>query len=188
MPTEILKPTSYTLTGGGTCQNPEHAYDGAEGGEDTTYNRLGVSDNNADPTIEYHTWASPGQTHTARRLYIRRSGTGNTDDTWGIHYSTDGGLSYTDIETGLINPAKGNTAVVNIDTGLNLANLKVKISTVKNKGPDGGYADIWDVWLEGDYEAVVYPYHRYTLKSTTHSGRRGYDEVTGHRRGFWPTP
>jgi len=32
-----------------------------------------------------------------------------------------------------------------------------------------------------------YPYHRYTLKAGG-SGRRGFDETTGHRRGFWPAP
>lgn len=32
-----------------------------------------------------------------------------------------------------------------------------------------------------------YPYHRRTLKGTgPYSGRRGFDETTGHRRGFWP--
>lgn len=33
----------------------------------------------------------------------------------------------------------------------------------------------------------TYPYHRRTLKGTgPYSGRRGFDEITGHRRGFWP--
>lgn len=33
----------------------------------------------------------------------------------------------------------------------------------------------------------VYPYRRRTLKGTgPYSGRRGFDETTGHRRGFWP--
>lgn len=33
-----------------------------------------------------------------------------------------------------------------------------------------------------------YPYHRRTLKGVgqPYSGRRGFDETTGHRRGFWP--
>lgn len=35
--------------------------------------------------------------------------------------------------------------------------------------------------------ALVYPFHRRTLKEPAHSGRRGFDEITGHRRGFWPT-
>ena len=146
---EILKPTAYTFSSGKTNDNPEYAYDGSSGGEDTTYNRLGVGDNNDDPTIEYHTWQSPGQTHTARKLYIRRSGAGNTDDTWGIYYSTNGGTSYTAIETGLTNPVKRNTEAVTIDTGLDLSNLWIKISTSKSGEPDGGFADIWDVWLEG---------------------------------------
>ena len=149
---EILKPTAYTfhmVSGNKTNDNPEYAYDGSSGGEDTNYNRLGVSDNNNDPTIEYHTWQSPDETHTARKLYIRRSGTGNTNDTWGIYYSTNGGTSYTAIETGLTNPAKGNTEAVTIDIGLDLSNLQVKISTSKSAEPDGGFADIWDVWLEG---------------------------------------
>lgn len=34
--------------------------------------------------------------------------------------------------------------------------------------------------------APLYPMHRRTLKEPAHSGRRGFDEVTGHRRGFWP--
>jgi len=149
--TEILKPTTYTFCDIGTNNTPGSAYDGTTGGEDTTYNRLGVSDNNRETTMEYHTWQSPSYTHTARRLYIRRSGTGNSNDIWGIHYSTNGGSNYTAIETGLTNPAKGNTTAVTIDTGLDLSNLRVKISTLKSGGPDYGYADIWDVWLEGDY-------------------------------------
>jgi len=149
--TEIVKPTTHTFSESGTNNSPQYAYDGTTGGEDTTYNRLGVGDNNGDPTMEYHTWQSPSYTHTARRLYIRRSGAGNTNDTWGIYYSTNGGSSYTAIETGLINPAKGDTTAVTIDTGLGLSNLWVKISTLKSAGPDGGFADIWDIWLEGDY-------------------------------------
>lgn len=149
--TEILKPATHTISGPGTITNPQYAYDGTTGSEDTTYNRIGVSANKADPTIEYHAWQSPSYAHTARRLYIRRSGTGNTNDTWGIHYSTDGGQNYTAIETGLINPDKGNTTAVTIDTGLDLSNLWIKISTSKAGGPDNGFADIWDVWLEGDY-------------------------------------
>ena len=35
-------------------------------------------------------------------------------------------------------------------------------------------------------EVSGYPYRRHTLKEPGHSGRRGYDETTGHRRGFWP--
>ncbi len=151
--TETLKPAAYTHCGKGTNTSPEYAYDGTTGGEDTTYNRLTVGASNEDPTMEYHTWQTPAYGHTARRLYIRRSGTGNTDDPWGIHYSTDGGSNYTPIETGLTNPAKGNTTAVTIDTGLTLSNLWVKIETFKAAGPDGGFADIWDVWLEGDYSA-----------------------------------
>jgi len=127
--TEILKPAAYTHCGKGTNTSPEYAYDGTTGGEDTTYNRLTVGASNSDPTMEYHTWQTPSQTHTARRLYIRRSGTGNTNDPWGIHYSTDGGNNYTPIETGLTNPAKGNTTAVTIDIGLNLSNLWLKLTS-----------------------------------------------------------
>ncbi len=150
---ETLKPTAYTFSSNGTNVNPGYAYDFGIGGEDTSYNRLGVGDNNSDPTIEYHTWQTPGNSHTARRLYIRRSGTGNSDDTWGIYYSTDGGSSYSAIETGLTDPTKGN-ATIYIDSGLDLSNLQVKIVTTLSGGSDGGYADIWDVWLEGDYTDI----------------------------------
>jgi len=85
----------------------------------------------------------------ARRLYVRRSGSGNIDDNWGIYYSTNGGASYTAIETGLINPADGNTPVVTVDTELDLSNLRVKIATAKVNDDDAGVAHIWDVWLEG---------------------------------------
>lgn len=148
---EILKPTSYTNSQKGINQNPEYAYDGSGGGESTTYNNIGVSSNNGDPTITYHTWQNPTETHTARRLYIQRSGSGNSNDTWGIYYSTNGGSGYTPIETGLTNPSLGNTTAVTIDTGLDLSNLVVKIATLKSAGPDNGYAEIYDVWLEGDY-------------------------------------
>lgn len=152
--TEILKPTAHTISGTGTIENPEYAYDKTTAGDNTTYNRLGVGDNNDDPTIEYHTWQTPICFHTERRLYIRRSGTGNTGakpDTWGIYYSTDNGSNYTPIETGLLNPSENNTAAVTIGIGLDLSNLWVKISTFKDAGDDGGSAYIYDVWLEGDY-------------------------------------
>lgn len=32
---------------------------------------------------------------------------------------------------------------------------------------------------------TAYPYRRHTLQEPTHSGRRGFDETTGHRRGYW---
>ena len=90
MGTEILRPTSYTFSGGGTNQNPSYAYDT----DIDTYNRLGVSDNNTDPTIVYHTWQAPTPAHNlGRKLYVKRSGTGNSDDTWSIYYSINGGSS-----------------------------------------------------------------------------------------------
>jgi len=153
---EILKPTAYTFSAGGTNDNTTSAYDTTTAGDNTTFNRLGVGDNTNDPTIEYHTWQTPICFHTERRLYIRRSGTGNTGakpDTWGIYYSTDNGLidTYTAIEEGLTSPSENNTAAVTIDIGLDLSNLWVKISTAKVGGADGGFAYIYDVWLEGDY-------------------------------------
>ena len=57
--TEIVKPTTHTISGGGTITNPASAYDSTTGGEDTSYNRMCVSDNNDDPTIEYHAWLTP---------------------------------------------------------------------------------------------------------------------------------
>ncbi len=147
---EILKPTANTITGNGIIINPGNAYDGSTGGLSTTFNQIGVGDNNDNPTIEYHTWQTPSHTHTARRLYIRREGTGNTNDTWSIWYSTNGGTNYTAIESGLINPTLGNTSAVTIDTGLALSNLWVKIVTAKSGSDDGGSAHIYDVWLEGD--------------------------------------
>ncbi len=49
--TEILKPTTHTISGPGTITNPQYAYDGTTGGEDTTYNRIGVSANKASNII-----------------------------------------------------------------------------------------------------------------------------------------
>jgi len=152
--TEILKPTDYTFSAWGTNDNPTYAYDGTTGGDSSTYNRLGVYDNRADPTIEYHTWDTSSNTHSARRLYIRRQGVGNNDDPWSISYSLNGGTNYTVIESGLTSPPIGNTPVVVISNSQDLSLLVVKIATAKEKGPDNGYAYIYDVWLECDFTGV----------------------------------
>lgn len=153
MALEILKPTDYTFSGGGTNDNPGNAYDV----DVSSYNRLGVSNNNADPTIVYHTWQSAQYEHKTRQLFLKRRGIGNSNDNWDIYYSTDGGNNWNPIETGLINPELGSTTAVSIDTGLDLANLQIKIATHKVAGPDNGYADIYDVWLEGLHHSWVHP-------------------------------
>ncbi|OGN95343.1 MAG: hypothetical protein A2Y89_02280 [Chloroflexi bacterium RBG_13_51_18] len=152
--TEILKPTNWTFNGKGTNGNPTYAYDFTTGGDSTTYNSFEVGFSNADPTMRYHTWQTSSNTHSARRLYIRRSGTGNSDDTWSISYSINGGTNYTIIESGLLNPAIGTTTAVTIPAGLDLSLLYVKIATSKSSGPDGGYAYIYDVWLAADFTSV----------------------------------
>jgi hypothetical protein len=152
--TETLNPTTYTFSAGGTNQNPQYAYDTST----TTYNNLGVGDNNADPTMEYHTWQTSSNEHSERRLYIRRrgrnNGTGSTADTWSISYSINGGTDYTVIESGLTNPGTGNTPVVYIPTDLDLSQLVVKISTFLVGSNNNGTARIYNVWLECDYSAL----------------------------------
>jgi hypothetical protein len=148
--TEDLRPTSHTISGNGTIQNPENAYDGSN----YSYNLIYVGENDADPTIEYHTWQTSSNEHSERRLYIRRYGRSNSDDNWSISYSINGGTNYTVIESGLTNPRRGNTPVVYIPTDLDLSLLVVKISTFRVGSDDGGYARIYEVWLECDYSAV----------------------------------
>ena len=149
--TENLRPTDYTFSAGGTNTNPQNAYDTST----NSYNTLGVGDNDADPTIEYHTWQTSSNEHSERRLILRRYGRNNDDDTWSISYSIDGGTEYTVIESGITNPRRGDTSTVYIDTDLDLSLLVVKISTFMVGGDDdGGYARIYDVRLECDYSAV----------------------------------
>lgn len=51
----------------------------------------------------------------------------------------------------------------------------------------GGYGRGNEVEFDTLEALPGYPYHRRTLKGTgPYSGRRGFDETTGHRRGFWP--
>ena len=119
--TEILKPTSYTWNGKGTNSNPTYAYDFTYGGDSSTANVFGVGVSNRNPTETYHTWQTASQNHSARRLYVRRSGSGNNNDTWSIWYSTNGGSGWTVIETGLTSPAIGTTTAVTISTGLDLS-------------------------------------------------------------------
>ena len=152
--TEVLKPTAHTWLGKGT-DNGANAYDTTTAGDTTTSDTIGVGAENILSTQTYHTWQTPGQTHTARNLYVMRSGTGNVDDTWDIQYSTDGGTGWTAIETGNLNPAQGSTSAVSISTGLDLSLLQVRIDTSKSGGPDGGTCDIFDVWLESTYAAVA---------------------------------
>ena len=142
--TEILKPTAHTWAGKGT-DNGVNAYDTTTAGDTTTSDTINVGSENIAPTTTYHTWQTPGQTHTARNLYVRRSGTGNVDDNWTIQYSTDGGTGWTPIESGNINPAQGNTTPVSISTVLDLSLLQVRIDTAKAGGPDAGTCDIFDV-------------------------------------------
>jgi hypothetical protein len=149
--TENLRPTAHTISGNGTIQYPERAYDGSN----NNYNTVYVGNNNADPTIEYHTWQTSSNEHSERRLYIRRQGRNNSDDNWSISYSVNGGLDYTVIEEGLINHRRvGNTSPVYIDTDLDLSLLVVKISTFLVGSDDNGYARIYEVWLACDYSAV----------------------------------
>jgi hypothetical protein len=148
--TETLRPTDYTFSGSGTNSYPERAYDTNL----NNYNTLGVGDNNADPTMEYHTWATSSNEHSERRLIIRRRGRYNSNDTWSISYSINGGTDYTIIESGLINPSLGNSPTVYIATDLDLSQLVVKIATFRNGTSDNGQARIYDVRLECDYSAV----------------------------------
>lgn len=175
MALEILKPTDYTFSGGGTNDNPGNAYDV----DVSSYNRLGVSNNNTDPTIVYHTWQSVQHEHKTRQLFVKRRGIGNSDDTWAIYYSTDGGNNWTPIETGLINPELGSTTAVSIDIGLDLANLQVKIATFKKAAPDNGYADIYDIWLEGLHYSWVSPTGHDDPSSDWDWEEDGYNDDTG---------
>jgi len=152
--TEVLKPTSHTYLGK-FIDTGANAYDTTTAGDTTTSDTLSVGAENIPAVTTYHSWQTPGQTHTARNLYVMRSGTGNTDDTWDIQYSTDNGTGWTPIETGNTNPAQGSTTPVSIATGLDLSLLQVRIDTTKSGGPDGGTCDIFDVWLQCEYTPPV---------------------------------
>ena len=152
--TEILKPTSYTFFASGINENPTSAYDFTTGGDSSTYNNIGISSNRRSPTIYYDTWQISSNEHSDRRLYIRRSGNNNSNDYFRIQYSTNGGTGWNVIETDLINPALGNTPVVDISNSLDLSLLIVRIDTIRVAGPDYGYACIYDVWLEADFTST----------------------------------
>ncbi|OGO20482.1 MAG: hypothetical protein A2Z15_00265 [Chloroflexi bacterium RBG_16_50_11] len=152
--TEILKPTDWDFFATGGNLNPTNAYDLVTGNDSTTYNRLAVGGNRASPTMQYDAWQTSSNNHSARRLFIRRSGNGNSNDYWRIQYSTNGGSGWTVIQTNLINPALGNTPQVNISTSLDLSLLIVRVDTFRVGGGDGGFARIYDVWLESDFTGV----------------------------------
>lgn len=149
---EILKPTDWDFYASGTNQNPTNAYDLETGGDSTTYNNLAVGGNNADPTMIYDAWETSSNTHSMRQLYIRRrglnNGSGGSADTWSLSYSINGGTNYTIIQSGLTNPALGNTPVVYIPTDLDLSQLVIKIATFRVGSNNRGYARIYDVWLD----------------------------------------
>ena len=153
--TEILKPTDYTFSAGGTNNDPTYAYDTSIGGEDSTYNVVGVGDNNADPTIEYHPWQTSTNNHSERRLYIlyrgRNNGAGAARDLWSLSYSINGGADYTIILEGLANTAKETSPVVYIPDDLDLSQLVVKIATFLVGANNNGHVRVWDVWLECDF-------------------------------------
>src|SRR4030042_405445 len=187
--TEILKPTDYTFSAGGTNNDPTYAYDTSIGGEDSTYNVVGVGDNNADPTIEYHTWQTSTNNHSERRLYIlyrgRNNGAGSARDLWSLSYSINGGADYTIILEGLANTAKEASPGVYKPDDLALWQLVVKIATFLVGANNNGHVRVWDVWLECDFTSFplvgtqISGSYPLVVNPTTFTPQQEWTTVTG---------
>lgn len=187
MPYEYKKPQSFD-DANAVWNNEGQAYDG-DPNDQTTAADSDAGPADADPWIAFHTWEAKGQTYTETILYVNWKTNGlYSDDKFAIKYTKDGAQSWNDlVALGVHNETAMQQSSVALDVNQDLTKVQVKLVYDKVKGPDDGITYIYDIWTRGEYEEVPpgYPYHRYTLRAGG-SGRRGFDEVTGHRRGFWP--
>jgi hypothetical protein len=149
---EILKPTVAAHPGDAFTATAS-AYDSPSVANESSTDAFNAAAKISGTQITFTNWASAGQPHDARRLYVRRDASGFTNDTWTIDYSTDGGAGWTSIETGNGNVAAGSTTAVDIANGLTLDQLQVRVTYSKSTGWDAYAISITDVWLEGDHTA-----------------------------------
>lgn len=153
--TEIKKPTAHTDNIGWT--NPAQAYDFPSVANDQTTQGNGTDMADADPAINFHTWATKSQVYTATVLKVNwRTNGAFSDDQFGIRYTNNGGANWIDlVALGIHNETTIQTSSVNLSANQNLTQVQVKVVTDRTKGPDGGTLYIYDIWAEGTYEPVV---------------------------------
>ena len=153
---EIRKPTSH-IDNAGTV-NPANAYDTTTGGDTTTYSST-INNSTQNPAIVFNTWQTTGNTYTVLMLYVRRSSSGFTNNSWGIQYSVNGGGSWADLDalTPARNIAAGNVSV-SLSPGQNLSQVQVKLILSKSKnGSPGAEVRIYDIWTDGSYTPDIIP-------------------------------
>lgn len=141
---EILRPTSFQDIAGKTS-GPSFAIDGNIG-------TAAVITTNKDalPSIIYHSWP-PTTRYSSLTLYVERSATEHVDDKWGIEYSTNGGVTWKNLDamsSSNIYPSEPVTMV--LDPVQEVTSLQVRIISDRKKGPDNGQVDIFDIWTDGE--------------------------------------
>ena len=160
MATEVKKPTAFT-DGSAVWSNEGQAYDTVTAGDETTYADSTMS-GDFNPSILFYAWGTKGQTYTATVLKVKwLCAQAQTDDTWGIQYTKNGGSNWYDLL------AEGNnssavivTEQVSLDTDQDLTQVQVKVVSNQTKNPDGHNVRIYDVWTEGEYTAGSTTYYQ----------------------------
>jgi hypothetical protein len=143
---DIFRPDSFTDLASKTTA-PTNAYDADPG-------TSADIETNADafPSIIFDDWpvTTPGE-YSSLRLYVNRSSTGHIDDKWGIKYSTNGGSSWSSLDSMSSQYIEFASDIsVALDTSLDLSDLKVRIDTDRNKKADSGQVQIYEIWVEGE--------------------------------------
>lgn len=137
---------------------------------------------------------NPGSyTQVAIKAYARKDAAGGNQRGLDADIRVDGNLQGQ--KTLEVNLTENFVEYSQVWTGLNFSQSEMNslqvlfISTGGISPPPAGRREVHVDYYEIELTyapAPLYPMHRRTLKEPAHSGRRGFDEVTGHRRGFWP--
>ncbi len=156
---ETIRPTNYYDVAGATT-NPTHAYDG---NTTTSGDTIFISIN--DPSINYgqdanntDAWQTKSKTWDSAILYATIEREQATDDTAGVYIiNSTGTEKHTLLAMGssAFSKQEVSQTLNSADWGgsgfPNIYHLRVKVKTIKTKGPDNKYLKIYDIRIEGSY-------------------------------------
>lgn len=149
----IYRPTTHSTGGAGTLTNPTYGYDSST----STYSNQNVASSGTvlrSHTTTYSGWA-PG-TRSGRLVIRRDAGAYVAFDGYGsatvtIHVSTDGGSTWTTLET--VTPATSflPPELTTTLTSVTMQNLQVKVTT----SAKGEYTE-WGEYSDGFASITIY--------------------------------
>lgn len=148
MAIEIKRPTSYTNdSGSATLSNPGNAYDG----NSSTYAQI-LTAEAAYSISRIHTWQSSTKTYTSLNLNVSASGDADYSDGAEtlLHYSTNGGSSWTLIR----NPSSAwaATDTISLNASQDLSQLQIKLTVIADSYYYiDAFIRVYEAWTEGIY-------------------------------------